>query len=1597
MASSLSPSAPLLSHSDTMHSTAAAAAAVTEAAEQTADVALDEYFEACRASSSSALSSRSSSPSASESVRRLTEPSPRGATAGDRSGSIAACQRHHLYGVRDGKPAAPAAAGHPSPLQGNVTRPLLQRPRPQRSPLFADVLISIPRTVDEEGVPPQAASPPRSSGSPVHSFPKPELATPPGRSATASSNEDAATRGAAGRTLAERLQSTTLPYAPSSCLPSLSSAVAHSSAVPAECFRSAFAFQSPPPPPSAGAAATRGKKCSFTTITTRGGPGCRSSSASPSTAPHAAVAAPGDRLARQRAVLFDVLCALRQQPTASCEMRSDRGGSHSSTYVGSSCGSYGNSWRMRGAVLAEAATEAWSPTFVGALEQLLDMANDVAAVDAHVHECGLALMHHVSRDLAEARGAFAHEVAEECRGVQDASVALETAAVRALERLCSVLRQLSADFDRWLLQVQEHLVVVCEGAAVVSRRNGTQPPPLLAKSVPLDLHNNEEATPKVGVEREYPFGTDLRTAASCGVAPTVLPASCSLADLVAAVRENIVPLQRCRVLVEESGCFEGLVGFAKSSATSSPVSTTGAAVENAAGGQVLPRSPTCAVLAARLLDTLIVQASAFQDTSMMDLYRFYVTILLYTAWPYVLLCTAAIFGFVRGIDPPVWRQQLPRLFRSSFSHVHIDNGSRRCPTDILSLLLNCVGYYNADDVVDSVGARAKGKGVAQRIEEPLPPGAGRSGESVDTLWASAPRPTGVGSTSRRCGDVSEQHVARAALTSARTFVLRSLASFTRRRKQVALSRTPMHPRRALASAAGAKGDASATATAAAATPATSRASAGTAPCQPWPTKSVKEILRYIMYEAGDRRDDEPGDGGQADSGAVSAVVAYAQQNQDVRRRFVQSAAPMTALAAVDGTGCGEADGSTGTLHYAYFPTTIPLGFASMLAEALAGQQQWQQRRGDCCASSVADEQGHLSPSPLASSPRQRRASGDGRGSGTPPTFAQTSRRNANAAMGSINGDDGSGVLRRRGISLWTLAISESVTTPDVRFTNALAEEEEQYLDAPNEGGPAFSQGQRKQRSHQLWINVTIPCARWITAALLIPIGVAVQRLQERRLNDLFKMSLHAVVGGGGSGSGCFPSYLQHESVQVAQQQQLTDATALAERPLLGSLALPNGLAGTGLMSYTNTACSFIHALKLLVDVALCRDQERLVHGFLERLHREPRWWVRHAEDGGAAMYGRLGTAAPVVSAIFADALRGKRFSNLVRLAVLPARMAAADAAANSPAAATRTTPGQEDGGGRGCSSPSATAEMLDVFASFQLNFALPDAFERILQPRDLSVYVQPLTNTTMRSYQTYFWQRRRRLYTDAGDVRDGKSPLAATAEAGLSGVALSDVWSYVFGYQCALYYAQITLRAHKKWLHQRDTQDAQVVQAMGPPGKQATRHLQHVSRGLGSAYYTLNFAVEQLLSFTQNVAIRVVYDLERLLAKAMGSSRELLSCMELCYKLDALLLELSFVSFSARPPVALNVRERGMQSPAAEAVRAAVQRTLEVAFDPSCLPASHIRSSTRNAVEALVAAVSAAAEHHQSALATHLQPLVVRLTFNRHYGTHQETLSFRFR
>ncbi|PWV14236.1 hypothetical protein C3747_37g2 [Trypanosoma cruzi] len=148
------------------------------------------------------------------------------------------------------------------------------------------------------------------------------------------------------------------------------------------------------------------------------------------------------------------------------------------------------------------------------------------------------------------------------------------------------------------------------------------------------------------------------------------------------------------------------------------------------------------------MDHLIVRMSALQDSNTMDIYRFYMVLLIYCGWPYVLLMTSAIFGFVTDIDADAWRSNIPRIFRLSFSHIRVgDHGSNdrkivMLPTDILSFVLLCVGY----EPVEADGRCSEDGGKPKR---------------------------GVNRARRRAAFSS--------MLSSRSFILRSFVAFTRKR------------------------------------------------------------------------------------------------------------------------------------------------------------------------------------------------------------------------------------------------------------------------------------------------------------------------------------------------------------------------------------------------------------------------------------------------------------------------------------------------------------------------------------------------------------------------------------------------------------------------------------------------------------------------------------------------------------------------------------------------------------------------------------------------------------------------------------------------
>ncbi|RNC59094.1 hypothetical protein TcCL_ESM03282, partial [Trypanosoma cruzi] len=121
-------------------------------------------------------------------------------------------------------------------------------------------------------------------------------------------------------------------------------------------------------------------------------------------------------------------------------------------------------------------------------------------------------------------------------------------------------------------------------------------------------------------------------------------------DLHKCIERLLLPLRRCIHLLERS-C--SLAGKRPSTIDSN---LTGTNVNT------VTRATT-------LMDHLIVRMSALQDSNTMDIYRFYMVLLIYCGWPYVLLMTSAIFGFVTDIDADAWRSNIPtHLSAVIFSH-----------------------------------------------------------------------------------------------------------------------------------------------------------------------------------------------------------------------------------------------------------------------------------------------------------------------------------------------------------------------------------------------------------------------------------------------------------------------------------------------------------------------------------------------------------------------------------------------------------------------------------------------------------------------------------------------------------------------------------------------------------------------------------------------------------------------------------------------------------------------------------------------------------------------------------------------------------------
>ncbi|EKG05453.1 hypothetical protein TCSYLVIO_003470 [Trypanosoma cruzi] len=528
-------------------------------------------------------------------------------------------------------------------------------------------------------------------------------------------------------------------------------------------------------------------------------------------------------------------------------------------------------------------------------------------------------------------------------------------------------------------------------------------------------------------------------------------------------------------------------------------------------------------------------------------------------------------------------------------------------------------------------------------------------------------------------------------------------------------------------------------------------------------------------------------------------------------------------------------------------------------------------------------------------------------------------------------------------STWTLCVEEKKTHHDF------------ILDDCTAGGNG--------KPLQLWLHTSLPAARWVTASLLVPIAQVVKRLNERRLAELLsndiarhRVGYHSENKLENTDDVCYDDDDNMPAIGFDMNSDtwnVGSSTVSMRRG--GSLSLIGGGRGAVATRLLPNDVTFQDAVRLIIDIALCRDSERIVYTFLYRLFNEPHWWYRRDAVG----YKYTGTASTFISTAFADAIRGKALAQFVRLSVAPT---------------SESTLSQGTG-------DDSALEVLRTFASFELFFSFPWDIELILLPLNLSVSWGG-ADAIQEKYASYFWKNRRcgeeakvrRVNTEKAAGKTGAQEERQQQPLGKQAVKARESWSYCFGYLCSLYYAQISLREQRKRLQQRDIFSHNIMSALGS-SEQGKKHTVRLTRGLGSAYFELSFAVDSLLSFTQNIVGIVARELEGELTKLGKVS----SCMALCQRIDALLLRLCTVCF----PVAPGLEDTCPMTdslPICESITA----VLAIALNPTSLPLRHITSRTQNAIEALVAVVRALPA--TSVLKEKLNSLLVLLTFNRFYG-----------
>lgn len=545
-------------------------------------------------------------------------------------------------------------------------------------------------------------------------------------------------------------------------------------------------------------------------------------------------------------------------------------------------------------------------------------------------------------------------------------------------------------------------------------------------------------------------------------------------------------------------------------------------------------------------------------------------------------------------------------------------------------------------------------------------------------------------------------------------------------------------------------------------------------------------------------------------------------------------------------------------------------------------------------------------------------------------------------------------------------------------------------------------GDQEAKIPKLWINTEIPCTRWITAALLIPFGRTVQQLQKRRLNDLYV----GIIESSHLFSFSLPlselpmmredisttaqsSFQQHkkrcEDTHVAFSEFVSSRTEKGKEQVeLQGVQNWNGLSLWNSPSPCHSAISLSNALRLIIDIALFGNYERIVNGFVRQLYLkslEGPWW-KGSQKGGVKDNTIAGNT--LVSALFSEAIRGLPFAELVQLVVtLPKQKAAIPSLCTSSMESHFSSALMND-----------MEEVLDVFACFELRFFFPAQLALVLFPNKLSFYIDHAHGQLKRSYGSFFWQKRR------GAVDQQSHPACSSASASrmkdekassrCGSVPFGDLWSTMFGYLVAVHYAQMCLQEQRKSLQRSDVQVHELQRSLPYASSDLKIQGHMVSRGFGGAFYALAFILDTLIRFTMQEILVVVYELEKFFLQQSTFH----SGPSLCERLDQLLLQLHLICFSSLPPLCTSKEESSSLSLPGESIRTCIADILSLALDPTRFPFRLLGTKTKEKVERLINIISSSASH-SPLLHMRLIPLLHLLTFNQYYGDRSEGYRFR--